>query len=67
MERDDLTAVEQNVWACVFARCLDMSADPSIFRAAWETADKMVERLRDEAHRRAIEASAPRKAGHDAD
>jgi hypothetical protein len=59
---DNLTPREQMVWACVYARCIDLSADPNIFAAAWATADTMVERLRDEEHRRAFERTAPKKS-----
>jgi hypothetical protein len=58
VDRDDLTGIERVVWALAYASTVTTIGEAH----AWNLADQHVERLRDEAQRRAIECTAPKKS-----
>jgi hypothetical protein len=68
VRRDDLSFLEQLVWAGLVAQGLNTIRDSaSAMQSVWTAADLLIERLRDEDHRRAIERTAPKKSARAVD
>lgn len=57
VRRDDLSFLEQIIWASYVAQFVINNRSTTLMDV-WTTADRMIERLRDEDHRRCIERTA---------